>query len=89
MVWRDFGRREIALWPTRAQRIFYGAIGLFVVDLGWYFVRGVSGLDALVFFLVAGACIYAAVRTWRDQHLQLALCAELQFVRIARMPRRP
>ncbi len=67
MVWRDFGRREISLWPTRAQRIFYGAIGLFVVDLGWYFVRGVSGPDALVFFAVAGVCIYAAVRTWRGQ----------------------
>src|SRR5437764_1327494 len=24
-------------------------------------------LDALVFFLVAGACVYAGVRTWRDQ----------------------
>jgi hypothetical protein len=67
MLWRDFGRREISLWPSRAQWIFYGAVGLFVVDLGWYFVRGVSGPDALVFFLVAGACIYAAVRTWRDQ----------------------
>ena len=68
MLWRDFGRREIGLWPTRAQWVFYGAIALFVVDLGWYFVHGVSGRDALVFFLVAAACIYAAVRTWREQH---------------------
>jgi hypothetical protein len=68
MLWRDFGRREIALWPSRAQWVFYGAAALFVVDIGWYFVRGVSGPDALVFFLVAGACIYAGVRTWRDQH---------------------
>lgn len=67
MLWRDFGRREISLWPSRAQWVFYGAVGLFVVDLGWYFVRGVSGPAALVFFLVAGGCIYAAVRTWRDQ----------------------
>jgi hypothetical protein len=67
MLWRDFGRREISIWPTRAQWVFYGAVALFVVDLGWYFVHGVSGPDALVFFLVAGACIYAAVRTWRDQ----------------------
>ena len=66
-LWRDFGRREISLWPGRAQWVFYGAVGLFVVDLGWYFVHGVSGPDALVFFLVAAACIYAAVRTWRDQ----------------------
>ena len=66
-LWRDFGRREISLWPSQAQWIFYGSIGLFVVDLGWYFVHGVSGPDALVFFLVAAACIYAAIRTWRDQ----------------------
>jgi hypothetical protein len=68
MLWRDFGRREIALWPSQSQWVFYGAIALFVVDIGWYFLHGVSGRDALVFFLVAGACIYAAVRTWRDQH---------------------
>jgi hypothetical protein len=68
LFWRDFGRREIAVWPSRQQWVFYGAIGLFVVDLGWWFVGpAISGADALVFFLVAGACIYAAVRTWRDQ----------------------
>ena len=67
-LWRDFGRREIGLWPGRAQWVFYGAVGLFVVDLGWFFVEGVSGLDALVFFLVAAGCIYAAVRTWRGQN---------------------
>ena len=65
--WRDFGRREISTWPSRQQWVFYGAVALFVVDLGWYFVRGVSGRDALAFFLVAGACVYAGVRTWRDQ----------------------
>jgi len=47
--------------------VFYGAIGLFVVDLGWWFFGHPSGRDALVFFLVAAACAYAAVRTWRDQ----------------------
>src|SRR5262249_10503048 len=68
MLWRDFGRREIELWPRRAQVVFYGAIGLFVLDLGWFFVGSIRGLDALAFFLVAAACIYAAVRTWRDAH---------------------
>jgi len=67
LMWRDFGRREISLWPGRQQWVFYGAVGLFVVDLGWFFVVGVSGADALAFFLVAGACVYAAVRTWLDQ----------------------
>jgi hypothetical protein len=65
--WRDFGRREIETWPTRVQWVFYGAIGLFVVDLGWWFVGHPSGRDALAFFLVAAACVYAAVRTWLDQ----------------------
>jgi len=67
LMWRDFGRREISLWPSRQQWVFYGAVALFVVDLGWFFVWGVNGRDALAFFLVAGACVYAAVRTWRDQ----------------------
>jgi hypothetical protein len=68
LLWRDFGRREISLWPTRSQWVFYSAVGLLVVDLGWFFIRGVGGPDALVFFVVAAACIYAAVRTWRDQN---------------------
>jgi hypothetical protein len=67
MFWRDFGRREISVWPERSQRIFYGAIALFLLDLGWYFLEGLRGLDALAFFLVAGGCVYAAIQTWRDQ----------------------
>jgi hypothetical protein len=68
LIWRDFGRAEIALWPRRQQTVFYAAIALFLVDLGWYFARPLSGPDLLVFFVVAAACVYAAVRTWRDQH---------------------
>jgi hypothetical protein len=67
MFWRDFGRREIGLWDARQQWVFYGAVALLVVDLGWVFVAGISGLNALVFFVVAGVCVYAAVRTWREQ----------------------
>jgi small-conductance mechanosensitive channel len=65
--WRDFGRREIELWPARQQWVIYGAIALFVVDLGWYFLGSLQGRDALVFFLVAAACVYAGVQTWRRQ----------------------
>jgi hypothetical protein len=65
--WRDFGRREISLWPERAQWVFYGALGLFVVDLGWWFFGDPTGRDALAFFLVLAGCVYAMVRTWRDQ----------------------
>ena len=68
MLWRDFGRREIELWPRRAQWVFYGAVALLVVDLGWFFLTSLSGLDALAFFLVAAGCGYAALRTWREQH---------------------
>ena len=68
LFWRDFGRREIAMWDTRRQWVFYGAVGLFVVDLGWWFTSSLSGRDALVFFVVAAVCVYAAVRTWRGQH---------------------
>jgi hypothetical protein len=64
--WRDFGRREIETWQSRQQWVFYGAIGLFVVDLGWWFFGHPSGRDALVFFLVLAACAFAAIRTWRD-----------------------
>ena len=67
MLWRDFGRREISLWPTRQQYVFYCACGIFLVDLGWFFYAHPNGPDALAFFLVAGACIYAAWRTWRQQ----------------------
>ena len=65
--WRDFGRREIGLWSSRAQWVFYGALGLFVVDIGWWFFDSPSGRDALAFFVVAAVCVYAMVRTWRDQ----------------------
>jgi hypothetical protein len=68
LLWRDFGRREITMWPTRAQYVFYGAIVLALVDLGWYFLGSLSGRDALAFFVVLAVCLYAAVSTWRRQH---------------------
>jgi small-conductance mechanosensitive channel len=67
LLWRDFGRREISLWPARSQWIFYGAVALLVIDLGWYFLTPLGGLDALVFFIVAAASVYAGMRTWRRQ----------------------
>jgi hypothetical protein len=65
--WRDFGRREIETWPSHAARIFYAAVGLLVLDIGWYAVVGVTGRDALAFFVVLGVCLYVAIRTWREQ----------------------
>jgi hypothetical protein len=66
-VWRDIGRREIDTWPTRSSRLLYAAIGLGVIDLGWWLFGHPSGRNALIFFVVAGVCVYVAVRTWRDQ----------------------
>jgi hypothetical protein len=67
LFWRDFGRREIGTWPSRQQWVFYSAIALFVVDLGWFLIGHLAGRDALAFFVVAVVCGYAAVRTWLDQ----------------------
>jgi hypothetical protein len=67
MFWRDFARREIATWPSRAQWVVYGALALLVADLGWWFFGSLSGRDALVFFVVAAICVFAGWRTWRDQ----------------------
>jgi len=67
LMWRDFGRREIGLWDTRHQSAFYGAAALLVADAGWWFVVHLSGLDALVFFVVAAVCVYVLIKTWREQ----------------------
>ena len=65
--WRDFGRREISTWPQRAAWVFYGAVALLVVDLGWWMLGGLAGRDLLAAILVAAACGHAGYRTWRDQ----------------------
>jgi hypothetical protein len=69
--WRDVARHEIGTWPTRASRIFYAAVGLLVVDIGWYAVVGVSGRDVLAFLVVLGICLYVGIRTWREQKTYL------------------
>jgi hypothetical protein len=68
LLWRDVGRREIGLWPARQQWVFYGAVGLLVADLGWWFLGTLSGVDLFVFFVVAAVSIAVAVRTWRERH---------------------
>jgi hypothetical protein len=65
--WRDFGRREISMWPQRAAWVFYAAVALLVVDLGWLMLGKLAGRNLLVALLVAAACVYAGYRTWRDQ----------------------
>jgi hypothetical protein len=67
LVWRE-QRAGIASWGRRPRTVFYGAALLIVVDLGVYFVRSVSGLDAVAFFVVLGLSGFAMWRVWRDQH---------------------
>jgi hypothetical protein len=69
--WRDFGRREIGTWPSHAAGVFYGAVGLLVVDIGWYMLVGLGGRDLLAFLVVAAICVYVGVRTWRGQRSYL------------------
>jgi small-conductance mechanosensitive channel len=67
LVWRE-KRGDIEAWSDRSRRVFYGAFALAALDVGVLIGLGASGPDALVFFLVLGACAYAAYRTWRDEH---------------------
>jgi hypothetical protein len=67
-MWRDFGKRDIELWPLRAQVVFYAAIALLVVDVGWWLITGPAGRNALVGIVVGIICVYVGFRTWRSQH---------------------
>ncbi len=67
LLWRE-RRSEISNWSTRAQTVFYGAAILIVVDLGVFFWRGISGPDALAFFVVLGLALFAMWRVWKDEH---------------------
>ncbi len=66
-AWRDFGRREIATWPGLASGVFYGAVALLVVDIGWVMLAHPAGVDFLAFIVVAAACGYVGFSTWRRQ----------------------
>ncbi|HEY1513886.1 MAG TPA: hypothetical protein VGF66_09035 [Gaiellaceae bacterium] len=65
--WRDIGRREIETWPARSSRVFYAAVGLFVLDVGWWVVIGVTGRDVLAALVVGAICVYVGFTTWREQ----------------------
>jgi hypothetical protein len=67
LLWRE-RRGDIESWGDRSRRVFYAAIILAVVDVGAFVGLRPGGRDALAFFLVLGACAYAVVRVWRDEH---------------------
>jgi small-conductance mechanosensitive channel len=67
LVWRE--RREgIAMWPQRAQIVFYGAAVVAVADVGLYWYGGAVGYEILAFVAILALCGFAMFRTWRDQH---------------------
>ena len=67
LLWRE-RRGDLEAWSDRNRWLFYAAIVLAVVDIGTLIGLGASGRDALVFFLVLGACAWVVVRTWRLEH---------------------
>ncbi|MBA3427095.1 MAG: hypothetical protein H0U07_00770 [Actinobacteria bacterium] len=67
LLWRE-RRSDIETWGERSRKVFYAAIVLAVVDVGAFVGLRPNGRDALAFFLVLGACAYAAVRIWREEH---------------------
>jgi len=67
LLWRE-RRSDIESWADRSQKVFYAAVVLAVVDVGALIGLHPSGPDALAFFLVLAACVYAAVRIWREEH---------------------
>jgi hypothetical protein len=67
LVWRE-QRSNIAMWSGRARVSFYGAAVLIVVDIGAYWLRRPSGLDAVAFLVVLALAAFSMWRVWRDQH---------------------
>ena len=67
LLWRE-KRSDIEAWQDRSRNVFYAAIVLAVVDIGAFIGLRPNGPDALAFFLVLGACAYAAFRIWRQEH---------------------
>lgn len=67
LLWRE-KRGDIEAWSDRSRNVFYAAVILAVVDVGALIGLGASGPNALAFFLVLGACAYAAFRVWRHEH---------------------
>lgn len=68
LLWRD-RRDEIGTWGTRSRVVFYGAVGLAIVNLAasfWTYPAG--GLETIIFIGVFVACGYALWRTWRQEH---------------------
>ena len=67
LLWRE-RRSDISTWSGRARFAFYGGALLILVAFATFILRGVSGRNALAFFLILGLCAFSMFRVWRDQH---------------------
>jgi small-conductance mechanosensitive channel len=68
LLWRD-RRDEISTWGARSRAVFYGAVGLAVVNVAASMTAYPDGgLETLVFVAVFVACGYSLWRTWRREH---------------------
>ena len=67
MLWRE-GASDIEVWRDPAGRSSTARSGSSSSTSARSSASRPSGPDALAFFLVLGACVYAAVRTWREEH---------------------
>ena len=65
-LWRE-RRGQVAMWPRRAQVVFYGSAFVIVADIVAYTAFAHSGLDAIAFLGVLAFCGFAMVRVWLDQ----------------------
>ena len=67
LMWRE--RRDgIAMWPQRAQLVFYGSAIVAVADVGVYWYGGAQGMEVIAFVAILLLCGLAMFRTWREQH---------------------
>jgi phosphatidylserine synthase len=60
-------RGEADHWTQRGRVTFAAAIGVAVVDVVAALLLGPTQGDAVIFFVVLGCAVYAAVRVWRDE----------------------
>ncbi len=60
-------RGEADHWTQRGRITFVGAIVVGAVDVLLAIVLGPTRGDAVIFFVVLAAAVYAAVRVWRDE----------------------
>jgi hypothetical protein len=69
LLWRE-RRGEIAMWSANSRAVFYGAVGLAVVNIAAAILAPYpsGSLEVLVFIVVLVACGYSLWRVWRREH---------------------